>query len=62
MVTSNWGQSDEVELNISTQFFNDRLSLNGNFGVPLEQNTSSLVGDFLLEYDLTPDRRIKVKA
>lgn len=56
------GQSDEVELNISTQFFNDRLSLNGNFGVPLEQNTSSLVGDFLLEYDLTPDRRIKVKA
>jgi hypothetical protein len=56
------GESGEVEVNFSYQFFNDRLSLNGNLGVPLEQNTSNLVGDFFVEYDLTKDRRIRIKA
>jgi hypothetical protein len=57
--------SEEVEVALSTQLFNDRLTIDGNFGVYSEessQNTSSLVGDVQIEYSLTPDGRFRVKA
>jgi len=61
--------SDEVELMLSKQLFNDRMrvEVNGNFGVSNNstsnlQRSSNLVGDVLIEYKLTPDGRFMVKA
>lgn len=56
---------EELEVALRTQLFNDRLSIDGNFGVrgsPEEQNTSNVVGDINVEYKITNDGRIRVKA
>jgi hypothetical protein len=57
--------SEEIEVALSTQLFNDRLLIDGNFGVPTaksSQQTSSIVGDVVIEYKLTPDGRFRIKA
>ncbi len=46
---------DELEVALSTQLFNNRLSIDGNFGVKgktSSQNTSNVIGDVNLEYKL----------
>lgn len=56
--------SRQIELAISTQLFNDRLSVDGNFGVANNQQTaaaSSLV-DVNLEYKLTNNGKFRLKA
>ena len=57
---------DELEVALSTQFFNDRLIVDGNVGVMTKDNTqqqaSNIVGDVNLEYKLRPDGRIRVRA
>jgi hypothetical protein len=56
--------SRQIELAISTQLFNDRLSIDGNFGVANNQQTaaaSSLV-DVNVEYKLTNNGKFRVKA
>ncbi len=60
---------DEVQLALSTQIFNDRLILDGNFGVSgnkevstESQNTNNLIGDFSMEYKITEDGKLRVKA
>jgi hypothetical protein len=57
--------NEEVEVALSTQLFDDRLTIDGNIGVSPDQNTqktSSLVGDVQVEYSLTRDGRFRVKA
>jgi len=61
--------SEEYELALSTQFFNDRLILDGNLGysdngsVSNEaQNTNNLIGDLSVEYKITKDGKLRVKA
>lgn len=61
--------SDEISVALSTQLFNDRLSIDGNFGVlgntpsgASNQNASNIVGDVNVEFKLTPDGRFRVKA
>ena len=57
--------SDEIEVALSTQLFDDRLLIDGNFGVPTDkssQQTSAIVGDVQVEYKLTQDGRFRVKA
>ena len=60
--------SDEVELALSTQLFNDRVVLDGNLGVSdnkgatNNQNASNLVGDFSIEYKITEDGKLRVKG
>lgn len=58
--------SDEVEVALSTQFFDNRLIVDGNVGVMTEDNTqqqaSNIVGDVNIEYKLTPDGRIRLRA
>ncbi|HRP61058.1 MAG TPA: translocation/assembly module TamB domain-containing protein, partial [Vicingus sp.] len=61
--------SQEVELALSTQLFNDRVVIDGNFGVSdnknlsnNNQNTSNFVGDFSIEYKITEDGKLRVKA
>lgn len=61
--------SQELELALSTQIFNDRLILDGNFGVADNnseftgnQGTNNLIGDFSMEYKITEDGKLRVKA
>ena len=57
---------DELEVAVSTQLFDERLVLSTNVGVQYgsssARQSNALVGDFLLEYLMTNDGRIRVKA
>ena len=56
--------SRELALALSTQLFNERVTLAGNVGVT-EKNTlnpSGVVGDVSVEYSLTKDGRLRLKA
>lgn len=61
--------NQELELALSTQLFNDRLILDGNFGLSDResisseaQNTNNLIGDISVEYKITKDGKLRVKA
>lgn len=55
--------SEQVEVALSTQLFNDRVLVNSNIGVPLEStSTSNLVGDVEVEFKVSEDGRFRVKA
>ena len=57
--------NDEVEVALSTQMFNDRVTLNGNIGNnanPNSANNSQLVGDFDVNVKLIPSGKIQLKA
>jgi hypothetical protein len=60
--------SQEIELALSTQILNDRLLIDGNFGVQgnransTTQNTNNLLGDVNIEYKLTQDGRFRMRA
>ena len=61
--------NQEVELAFSTQFFNDRLILDGNLGYSDRENLSSeaqstnnLIGDVSIEYKITKDGKLRVRA
>ena len=63
--TATTGQEFDVAL--STQLFNDRLLIDGTFGMAYEnqssqQQASSIVGDINIEYILTNNRRWRLKA
>jgi len=63
--------NNELEVALSTQLFNDRLSINGNIDVGGEQATetnqtsqksSNIVGDVNIEYKWTDEGKFKIKA
>lgn len=60
--------SQEVELALSTQLFNDRLIIDSNFGLsdrqnsPNGQNNNNLIGDVSIEYKVSKDGKLRVKA
>lgn len=56
--------SREVTLALSRQLFNERLTLSGNVGMTERNayNPSGFLGDFSLEYSLTKDGRVRLKA
>jgi hypothetical protein len=58
--------SQEVEVMLSTQLFNNRVKIDGNLGVSsnnpnIQQRSSNLVGDVNIEVRLTPDGRFKLR-
>lgn len=57
---------DEIELALSTQIFNDRVTLNGNIGNNASQtnsaNNSDIVGDFDLNVKLNRSGKLQFKA
>jgi hypothetical protein len=57
---------DEIELALSTQIFNDRVSINGNIGNNATRATSSnnnnIVGDFDMNVKLTNNGKLQLKA
>lgn len=56
---------EEVEVALSTNLFNDRVSIDGNVGMyttGTTQNTGGIVGDVVVDVKVTPDGRLRVKA
>ncbi len=60
--------SQELEVALSTQFFDDRLIVDGNVGVTEDnpaaagQRASNIIGDVNIEYKVTPEGRFRIKA
>lgn len=56
--------NQQMELTMSKQMFNNRLSIDGSFGVNSNQtqNTSQIIGDVNIEYKLTESGRYVLKA
>jgi hypothetical protein len=57
--------AQEVELALSTQLWDDRISIDGNIGVrgtDNTQNTNNIVGEVNVEVKLTRDGRFRAKA
>ncbi|MDB4581542.1 translocation/assembly module TamB [Draconibacterium sp.] len=57
--------NDEIELALSTQIFDDRVTLNGNIGNnvnPESTNSSQIVGDFDMKVKIVPSGKIQFKA
>ncbi len=66
--------SDELDLALSKQLFNNRLIIDGNFGVAnnsnatnnstiqRNNNTSNLIGDVSIEYKLSESGKYRIKA
>ncbi len=59
--------NEEVEVALSTQLFDERVTIDGNFGYQNIQdnpssNTSSIVGDINVEVKITKDGRLRLKA
>ncbi|MFH1004269.1 MAG: translocation/assembly module TamB domain-containing protein [Bacteroidota bacterium] len=57
---------DEIQLALSTQLFNDKLSIDGsvanNTNTTTSQNAASIVGDVNVEYKITKDGKVRIKA
>ena len=57
--------NDEIEVALSTQFFNNRVTINSNIGNnvnPYTANNNQIVGDFDINVKLTPSGKIQFKA
>ena len=57
---------DELEVALSTQLFSERLLFSANAGMAYGQRTTqsnnTLIGDFQIEYLLTPDGKLRLKG
>lgn len=57
---------EELGVALSTQLFDDRLSIDGNLGVNNDnantQNTNNIVGDVNVDYKITDDGKFRIKA
>jgi hypothetical protein len=54
---------DQVEVALSTQLFNDRVTINGNVGYGKQYTqTSDLVGDFIVDFKLTQNGKLHLKV
>lgn len=55
---------EELEIALSTQLFNDKLTIDGNVGVSGAQanKSSNIVGDVNVDYKITNDGRLRVKG
>lgn len=56
---------EEVEVALSTNLFNDRVSIDGNVGMFTQgttENANSIVGDVEIDVKITPDGRFRIKA
>ncbi len=58
--------SDELEVALSTQLFNERVTIDGNFGMvnnrDATQNASNIVGDVDINVKLTRDGRLRLRG
>jgi len=58
-------KNDEVELALSTQLFNDKLTISGNVDVATNaavNNSDNIIGEFDIDYKLTKNGKIRIKT
>jgi hypothetical protein len=53
---------EEFDVMLSKSFFNDRLIVEGTFGVASDQTESTPVGDYNIEYLVSKDGRLRMKT
>ncbi|HEX8515840.1 MAG TPA: translocation/assembly module TamB domain-containing protein [Bacteroidia bacterium] len=54
---------EELGLALSTQLFDDRLTIDGNIGTNSNnQNTNNIVGDVNVDYKITDNGKLRIKA
>jgi hypothetical protein len=59
------GNSEAVDLALSKQFLNNKITVDGNFGVnntTQSRNTGGLIGDVNIDYKLSEDGRYRLKG
>lgn len=56
--------NEELDLALSTQLMNDKLSIDGNVGLNnnTQTKTSNVIGDINVDYKLTDEGKVRVKA
>ena len=54
--------NEEVQVALSTQQFNNRLSIDGSLSNIKAAGANNIVGDFNIEYKVSEDGRIRIKA
>ena len=56
--------NEELDLALSTQLFNDKLSIDGNLGLNnnAQTNNSNMIGDLNMDYKVTDDGKFRVKG
>lgn len=63
---ANTTSSESVDLALSKQFLNNKVSIDGNFGVnnnnAASRNNNGLIGDVNIDYKLSPDGRLRLKG
>ncbi len=52
----------EFELLLTNMKVNDRITFNGNIGTQAGQNTTKIIGDFKVEYQISEDRKLRIIA
>jgi hypothetical protein len=60
--TTNDLSSNQVELALSTQLFNDRVSINGNVDMGAKTTSSAIAGDFNMDVKLNKSGKLRFKA
>lgn len=54
--------NEELEVGVSKDFFDERLTVNSSVEVPLNENRNNVTGDFEIIYKLTEDGRLRAKG
>ena len=54
--------SDQYELALSTQLFNDRVTINGNVGTGTGNTSGTIAGDFNMDVKLNKSGKLRFKA
>jgi hypothetical protein len=54
--------SNQIEVAVSTQLFDDRVTVNGNVNTGTRSNTSSIAGDFNVDIKLNKSGKLRFKA
>ncbi|MBN1989635.1 MAG: translocation/assembly module TamB domain-containing protein [Bacteroidales bacterium] len=54
--------SDELELAVSTQLLNDRVTINGNVDMGARNSNSAIAGDFNVDVKITESGKLRLKA
>jgi hypothetical protein len=56
--------NEELDLALSTQLFNDKLSIDGNVGLnnSAQTKSSNMIGDLNMDYKITEDGKLRVKG
>jgi len=60
--TGEYLSNKQWELLLNNMKVNDRITFNGNIGTQPAQNTTRIIGDFKVEYQLSKDGKLRLLA